>query len=212
VRLEDVVPPLGFGGLQNLDVFGTPATPSEANTGIDNLVQEVVRRISQYVKLTWSIRLDREQSRERELAQYFARERTLSVVCSRSASVAVLPFYWGLAMLGFRPSLEIEGEASGYDMIPILRAIDKSELVLFALYPPTMSAWFIDACRARAADKACFVLFGSLAVDRARSEYPSLSSQPDDRFFHKQSIGFPLNGDGVVETWDMVRFILERTR
>jgi hypothetical protein len=123
----------------------------------------------------------------------------------------VLPFYWGLGMLGFRPSLEIEGEASGAEMIPILEAIDRADLVLFALYPPTMSTWFIGACRARAGDRACFVLFGSLTVERARGEYPSLAAEPDARFFRKQSIGFHLNGGGVVETWDMVRFILEST-
>jgi hypothetical protein len=46
-------------------------------------------------------------------------------------------------------------------------------------------------------------------VERARAEYPFLTSVSDSRFFHKPSIGFPLKRPDAVETWDTIKFMLE---
>jgi hypothetical protein len=147
VRLEDVKPPLGFRGVHGLDLFDSPPQSSHKSASWNAFMKALVNRIAEHVKSRLTVQLDGGESRERELALYFTRSRNLSVVCGRAASAAVPPFYWGLAMLGFTPSRESEPEdgPNGGDLLPIFQAIAEAELVLFALYPPTMSGWSSNA-------------------------------------------------------------------
>ncbi len=169
----------------------------------------MVRRISVHVERLWTIHLSADEANEREIASYFSRRLRLAVVCSHNASGAILPFYWGLGMLGFRVSLEPEADASGASMLPLLDALKHADVVVFALYPPAMPLWFFDACYTRAGSKARFVVFGGLTIDHVRQQYPALAAEPASRFVHKRMVGFPLTGDQVLdETWRPIEVIL----
>jgi len=212
VRLEDVRPPVGFVEVQGLDLFDPPPTaPSDRAPAWNVFFNEITSRLSPYVKHLLTLQLDVQQGNELDLARYFTREGALAVVWGRRAEMAVLPFFWGLAMLGFKPEAASEpAEMSGEHVVPILKAIETADLVLFALYPPKMSQPFFDLVYQRAGAKAQFVVFGSLTPEEASREY-GLAHVAEQRFLQKRAVGFPLIGEAARrETWATICFISDR--
>lgn len=212
VRLEDVRPPVGFGEVQSLDLFEPPSTaPSDRAPTWNVFFKEITSRLSPYVKHLLTLQLDAQQWNELDLARYFTRRGRLAVVWGRRAEMAVLPFFWGLAMLGFKLEDASEPtEMSGEDVLPILEAIETADLVLFALYPPKMSQPFFDLVYQRAGAKAQFVVFGSLTPEEARREY-GLAHVAEKCFLQKHAVGFPLKGEAALrETWATICFISDR--
>jgi TIR domain len=214
VKLEESEPPPGFGTLQTLDLTDYPRTvrdKGDVKAALDPLIHELIAYIPKHIDLPFVLRLNAIQSRELEIARCLSQERRIVLVCGLQESVAALPFYNGLNVLGFSATFQPQPqEASGAEMVPRLEEVRRADLAIFLLFPTAMSSWYFEACHNAACHEIGYLLFGSLTIERAKRMYPFLSAEPDYKFLGDRPLGLALAGAAVEETWATMRFIIER--
>ncbi len=163
ITLDAVKPPVGFGGLQTLDLTEfrrATEAQADASATLDRLVHELTAYIPKHVNLPLLLRLDETESRELEIAQCLSRERRIALICGLQESVAAVPFYYGLRMLGFSATLEPEPqEFSGAEMVPRMEQVQRAELALFLLFPTAMASNYFETCRGWANGRVGYLLF-----------------------------------------------------
>lgn len=214
IKLEAVNPPLGFGGLQTFDLTDFPRAVrdnGDVHATLERLVNELTAYIPKHVDLPLLLRLNETESRELDIARCLSQERRIALICGLQESVAALPFYHGLGMLGFSTTLQPEPqEFNGAEMLPRMNEVSRADLSIFLLFPTAMSTYYFETCRGWANGMIGYLLFGSLSVELAKKMYLFLAAEPDYHFLSNRSLGLPLAGKGVEETWTTIRFIIER--
>ena len=208
VRIDDISPPLGFGGLHTPDLL---RTGSARDWNVAPLIPQLVSRVPREVDLPGVLRLNKQQSDELALARRLMQQHNVTLVCGSAESLTAHLFARGLSLMGLRCSSEDEPrEASGAEMLPRLQAIGESDLCVVLLYPISLSAWYFEACRTAAKGRVCYLVFGSTSLEQVRRNFPFLAQEADDLFLTDRPLGVSLSGAGLERTWETLRFLSRR--
>lgn len=210
VKIDNCDVPTGFGTLQTIDLTEYRDNPPFGDRRLSRLISEL-KRFEKLPKDILTVSLSEGESDQQQLISRITSGIETFVGVNSREAVTVMPFMYGLELIGFTTCLGIEPEEySGRDVLPILADVDRAQLVLLAFAPtllvrPRFCEILINRCQ----NKPVFILvFGPVGLEELAENYEFMKSVPENRIIRRKGVGFPLEGEPAKETWKVVRTLL----
>jgi TIR domain-containing protein len=205
VLIDDVVPPLGFGTIETIDLRGLRDDKSKA----DRLIRELSTRFSDF---PGTILVDEQQAVDLKIAQQVARDIRVAVFYDM--------FHEGLTLQSLLISLSAfgftvldasgGGEYHGEWASELRAAAADADVFVVPLLPSAFGIRYCDiAMGAAGVSKPLAVAcISSMSVEQAREQLANREWATDARYAHLDMPALNLHHTLVAKSWDFVRLLI----
>jgi hypothetical protein len=205
VLIDDVVPPLGFGTIETIDLRGLRDDKSKA----DRLIDELSTRFSEF---PGTIKVNEQQAVDLKIAQQVAKGIRVAVFYDMlHEGLTLHSLLIGLSAFGFTVlDASGDGEYHGEWAMELRAAAADADVLVVPLLPSAFGVTYCDTAMdvAGVSKPLAVACISSMSVEQARQQLADREWATDARYAHLDMPALNLHHTLVPKSWDFVRLLI----